>query len=368
VSDILKTLLSNSAALAVFLVAASLLVLSVITIYVVAFFQGRSLSFWPPKVGPKPLLHVSLGAPLNPSEPAPSPGSGESAVQPSFPTLNKGTTIVTSSGNRVLIESSSYIGVRAALMKARDSAGRQVMVKLFWQGLNPSSDASSTFSKEFAASRSLHHRNIVEMLDHGLWSGYPFLVLEFLPGGTLYDLIKNRDRIPGPEILSIAGQIADGIDHAHKNGRIHRDISPSNILFESDAFGRVAISDFGIAKILGAFDARITATAAPFEGTPAYVAPEVFSSNAVTPLVDIYGFGVVLFEMIAGRCPFPKVETVYQLFHEKLQQPVPRMKSFRNSSDDLDARLLATLDVNPERRPQSARAVLSGIEPSLLSL
>ena len=367
-SDLLKTLLSNSAALAVFLAGVCLLLLSVITIYVVAFFQGRSLSFWPPSVGPRPLLHVSLDTPSIPAAPAPSERPGESETQPSFPTLNKGTTIVTSSGNRVSIESSSYIGVRAALMKARDSAGRQVMVKLFWQGLNPSSEASSTFAKEFAASRSLHHRNIVEMLDHGLWSGYPFLVLEFLPGGTLYDLIKNRDRIPGPEILSIAGQIADGIDHAHKNGRIHRDISPSNILFESDAFGRVAISDFGIAKILGAVDARITATAAPFEGTPAYIAPEVFSSNAITPLVDIYGFGVVLFEMIAGRCPFPKVETVYQLFHEKVQQPVPRLKSFRKVSDDLDARLLATLDVNPDHRPQSARSVLSGIEPSLLSL
>jgi serine/threonine protein kinase len=370
VNEILKALLGNSAALVVFLVSASLLVVSLITIYVVAFIQGRSISFWPPKIGSRPLVQNSSPV-LSGSTEKParvSSESPESTILHSTPAITKGSTIITSSGNRILIESNSYTGVRATLMRARDSTHRQLIVKLFWRGLNPSSTAWAEFSRENEASESLQHRNIVQTLDRGLWNGYPFLVLEYFPGGTLYDVIKNRDRIPGSEILSIAEQVAAGIDYAHTQGRVHRDITPSNILFESDARGRVAISDFGIARILGTLDAHVTNATAGFEGTPAYVAPEFFSSSGITPLVDVYAFGVVLFEMIAGRCPFPEVDSVYALFQQKVNHPVPRLSSFRDVSKDLDERLYATLDPTPARRPRNARAVLSGIEPSLLSL
>jgi serine/threonine protein kinase len=286
----------------------------------------------------------------------------------STPAIQTGTKLVTSGGSSVLIESNSYTGVRATLMRAQDADGAKVMVKLFWRGLNPSSTAWAEFSREYKAAESLHHRNIVRTTNRGLWNGYPFIVFEFLPGGTLYDLIKSRDRIPGAEILSVAEQIASGIDYAHTQGRIHRDISPSNILFEADIMGRVAISDFGIARILGALETRLTESSPGFEGTPAYVAPEVFSSHPVTPLVDIYSFGVVLFEMITGRCPFPGVESVYQLFQIKLNQPVPRLEQFRKVPEDIDRRLYETLSPQPESRPQTARAVLSGIEKSLMNL
>ena len=242
------------------------------------------------------------------------------------------------------------------------------MVKLYWRGLNPSSTAWTEFSRELQAAETLHHRNIVQALNRGLWNGYPFIVFEYLPGGTLYDLLKSMDRIPGPQILSVAEQIAAGIDYAHTQGRIHRDISPSNILIESDVFGRVAISDFGIAKILGAIEAGITAQRPSFEGTPAYVAPEAFSSQRVSPLVDVYSFGVLLFEMIAGRSPFPEADSIYQLFQMKQHQEVPRLSQFRSVPENVDRRLWDTLSRNPDHRPQTARAVLSGIEESLMGL
>jgi len=359
-TDILKTVFGNFAALTVFLVAASLVVVAVITIYVVAFFQGRSISFWPPRIGAKPVLQDSSREL--------SERQKEPEAQRSSASIGAGATLATSSGRRVRIESNSYTGARATLMKARDSAEKQVMVKLFWRGLNPGSSAWTEFSREYKATESLHHRNIVETIDRGLWNGYPFLVFEFFPGGTLYDLIESRDRITGAEILSIAEQIASGIDYAHSEGRVHRDISSSNILFESDSRGRVAISDFGVARILGALESHITQAAPRIEGTPAYVAPELFSSSPVTPLVDIYGFGVVLFEMIASQRPFPDVENMYQLFELKVHQPVPQLTSFRKVPGDLNQRLVDTLDPDPKRRPPSARAVLSGIEGSLLSV
>ncbi len=370
----MKALVVNSAALAVFLSAANLLILAVLTIYVGAFFQGRSISFWPPNVGPKPQLSLDSHSPsVTPEVQIASVASDNRNVGPeifpqSTPAIEAGTKLVTSSGSSILIESKSYTGARATLMRARDANGTKVMVKLFWRGLNPSSSAWAEFSREYTAAEPLHHRNIVSTTNRGLWNGYPFVVFEFLPGGTLYDVIKSRDRIPGAEILSVAEQVASGIDYAHTQGRIHRDISPSNILLESDVLGRVAISDFGIAKILGALETRLTEDSPGFEGTPAYVAPEVFSSHPITPLVDVYSFGVMLFEMIAGRCPFPEVESVYQLFHIKLNQPVPRLGQFRKVPDDIDKRLFETLSPEPDSRPQSARAVLSGIEKSLLNL
>jgi serine/threonine-protein kinase len=345
-------------------------------LYVVAFFQGRSLSFWPPNVGTKPMPQKALdAASLRAPQAAPVAAAAVegSDFRPQIfpqatPAIQVGTKLITSSGSSVLIESNSYTGVRATLMRARDMDGSKVMVKLFWRGLNPSSTAWAEFSREYKAAESLRHPNIVRTMNRGLWNGYPFIVFEYLPGGTLYDLIKSRDRIPGAELLSVAEQIASGIDYAHSQGRVHRDISPSNVLFESDALGRVAISDFGIARILGALETRLTEASPGFEGTPAYVAPEVFSSHSVTPLVDIYSFGVVLFEMIAGRCPFAEVESVYQLFNTKLQQPVPPLGQFRKVPEDVERRLLETMNPKPDRRPQTARAVLSGIEKSLTNL
>jgi serine/threonine protein kinase len=360
-TDILKAILANSAALAVFLVATSLLVIAAVAIYVIAFAQGRSISFWPPSIGVKPAQQSP--------PPEPSVDGMELNSQQSISSIRAGTRIVTSSRKWVRIESDSYTGVRATLMKATNAAEKAVMVKLFWRGLNPSSDAWADFSREYKAIEGLHHRNIIEMSDRGIWKSYPFLVFEYFPGGTLYDLIKTRARITGPEILSIAEQVASGIDYAHSAGWIHQDITPSNILFESDTGGRIAISDFGIARILGGFDnTHETHAGTVFEGTPAYVAPEVFQAEPVTASVDIYGFGVVLFEMITGKCPFPEVKTLYALLRLKLLEPVPRLLSFRKVPSDLDQRLFDTLSLDPKDRPQTARAVLSGVESSLLNL
>lgn len=317
-SEIVKVIAGNSTAFAIILAAISLLVVTTVFIYVVAFFQGRSISFWPPTVGAKPQPpsdpRGTVPSPTSVSTPDSGiPGSEVAAkararsVPEMTPIIQIGTEFVTSSRMSIRTESTSYTGVAATLMKAADSTGKRMMIKLFWRGLNPASDAWAEFSNEFRAAEILRHRNVVKTIDRGLWNGYPFIVFEFMAGGTLYDLIKSRDRIPGAEILSVAEQVAAGIDYAHTQGRVHRDISPSNILLETDVWGRVAISDFGIARILGAVEAHFTrdVPSSILEGTPAYVAPEAFTVGSLTPSADIYSFGVVLFEMIAGKSPFP---------------------------------------------------------------
>lgn len=362
--DLLRFVTGSTTVLFFVLAVTGLLAASAVTIYIVAFFQGRSVSFWPPNIGAKPSSTQDGSRP-------PLPTSEEQAI-PILPggelSLKAGTSIVTAGGKTVITDSNSYTGGQAALIRGRLDSGERVIIKLFWRGLNPRSSAWTTFSREYQASESLNHHNIVRVFDRGLWNGYPFLVSEYMAGGTLYDLIHSRDRISGTEILSIAEQIAAGLDYAHLQGRIHRDIKPGNILLDGDAYGRVAISDFGIARILGAFQTSVTAASPGFEGTPAYVAPEVFTSSPVTASVDIYAFGVVLFEMIAGRCPFREVESVYELFRVKLHQPVPHLNQYRAVPEALNKLLLDTLDPNPERRPKSARGLISGAENMLKAL
>lgn len=181
------------------------------------------------------------------------------------------------------------------------------------------------------------------------------------------ELIQSHDRIPGEDILSIASQVANAIDFAHSKGIIHRDVKPSNIFLESDAHGRVALGDFGIAKILGAVQRNITA-AGGFSGTPDYLAPEILSTNEITMSADIYSFGVVIFEMICGKTPFYDVSDVHAILVAKIQKNAPSLKSFRRVGNELASRISRTLSRDPQERPLTAREVLSGVEKYILRL
>lgn len=118
---------------------------------------------------------------------------------------------------------------------------------------------------------------------------------------------------------------------------------------------------------MGALHMELTASAPIFEGTPAYTAPEVFSGS-ITPAVDIYGFGAILFEMIAGQPPYSDFQSMYQMFEAKVNRPPPHVSTNRNVPAALDQRIFETLSVNPAARLVSARAVLSGMEKLILEL
>jgi serine/threonine-protein kinase len=192
--------------------------------------------------------------------------------------------------------------------------------------------------------------------------------MEYLGGGTLRDWLQSHDHIPGRDILAISGQIADAIDFAHAHGVVHRDIKPGNIMFESDPHGRVALGDFGIARILGAVERDITAEG-EFVGSPGYVAPEAYDGHEISKASDIYSFGVVLYEMIAGKIPFDEIQEPLAILHAKLTQDAPDIRSHRKGIPEAVAvRLAQTLSRNPNKRPKSARAILSGIENQISKL
>jgi serine/threonine-protein kinase len=137
---------------------------------------------------------------------------------------------------------------------------------------------------------------------------------------------------------------------------VHRDIKTSNILLDRDLQGRVALGDFGIARIAGSARLKLTAHS-PIVGTLTYLPPEILMGQPVSPAADIYAFGVVLFEMLTGRSPF--TASGVEIIHEKITRVPPGIRDVRpDVSADFAERLRQSLSANAQERPQSARAMV----------
>src|SRR3954447_20723098 len=185
-------------------------------------------------------------------------------------------------------------GAMSSVWLAQDEElARSVAVKT----LAPSADRAR-FEREARAAAALSHPNICSVYDYGEADGKPFMVLEYLPGGSLEERLA-----PGPlddgEALRIAAELAAGLAHAHARGLVHRDLKPANVLF--DVEGRAKIADFGIAR-LG--EGGTLTEAGTVMGTAAYISPEQAAGEPAGPASDVYSWGVILFRMLTGRLPF----------------------------------------------------------------
>ncbi len=179
----------------------------------------------------------------------------------------------------------------------RSLENRLVAVKLL---LSQDPEWIDRFTREANITSRLHHENIVQIYDHGYQHPYHYTIMEFVPGGALRELLK-QGRLQLDPALRVFRSAGLALDYAHTHGVIHRDVSPGNILLEQNT-ERVLLTDFGIARESG--KTGLT-TVNKVMGTPGYLSPEHASSaTAVTHLSDIYGLGVLLFEMLTGVRPW----------------------------------------------------------------
>jgi serine/threonine-protein kinase len=174
-------------------------------------------------------------------------------------------------------------------------------------------EAHFRFLAEARLIGSLVHENIIGFYDYGEHDGRPFLVMEYLDGESLAAAIRGWRTGDLRNKLRIARQISNGLAYVHSRGIIHRDVKPDNVWI--DSAGNVKIIDFGVAKTQ---DFSITGTGFTL-GTPYYMAPEQVRGDKPTPLVDIYAFGVLLFELVTGIRPF-EGQTVNEIFDQVLHQ------------------------------------------------
>ena len=200
---------------------------------------------------------------------------------------------------------------------------RKVALKFLPSQVVADGDLKARFAREAQAAAALKHPNIVTIHEVSEHQGRPFFAMELVEGKSLRDLIKNKELDPG-RAIDLAGQICDGLAHAHREGITHRDIKPSNVCIGAD--GRAKILDFGLAAVQGA--EHLTQTGSTL-GTIGYMSPEQAEGKEVDHRSDLFSVGVVLYEMIAGRRPFERdnqVATIQAIITAD-PEPLARYKS-----------------------------------------
>jgi serine/threonine protein kinase/formylglycine-generating enzyme required for sulfatase activity len=252
-------------------------------------------------------------------------------------------------------------GGMAVVYRARQlNIQREVAIKVIKPDITESYDIIKRFEQEVNTIASLTHPHILKLFDAGQYEGMLYLVMELLTGGALSNLIRGNP-LPLERAERLLDQMADALDYAHSQGLIHRDLKPQNILLDKQ--GNAHLADFGIAKILGA-TTTLTQSGTSM-GTPSYMSPEQWQGSPLTHQVDLYAFGVVLFEMLAGRLPFI-ADTPAHMMYCHLQEPPPPIRTIRAelpaSLDDVFSRALAK---PPEDRFGSADELRSAFRAAI---
>jgi pimeloyl-ACP methyl ester carboxylesterase len=218
------------------------------------------------------------------------------------------------------------------------------------------SEHSDRLRREARALAALNHPNILTIHDMDEADGHPYLVLEWLGGGALSDQ-RSRTRLPEAAFLEIARPIAEALAAAHEHGIVHRDVKPANVLVTDD--GRIKLADFGLAK-LRELDADVTRTAGAL-GTVAYMSPEQASGEEIGPGSDIFSFGVLAYELLAGARPFtgPGPAAVIGAILSGRRVPLRELRS--DLSDALVAIVERCLATDPSARFQNGRELTAAL-------
>ncbi len=242
-------------------------------------------------------------------------------------------------------------GGMATVYKAYHPAlDRHVAIKVLHPAFKEDPQFLERFKREARVVARLEHSNIVPIYDFAEHEGQPYLVMKFIEGETLKSCMM-RSTIPQEIAIKIVESVGAALAHAHKQGILHRDVKPSNILLSQD--GRIYLADYGLARIAEA--GASTLSGDMLMGTPQYISPEQASGvKNLDERTDIYSFGIVLYEMAVGRVPF-NADTPFSIIHDHIYTPLPLPRDVNPSvSPGMQQVLLKALAKNPKDRYSSA--------------
>lgn len=222
---------------------------------------------------------------------------------------------------------------------------RTVAIKILHPSYAIDPAVCARFLNEAYMTATLNHRNVIAIYDYGSEGRHHYIVMEYLPGGTIKDDLDQSGAFPISVALDLAIQIAEGLAEAHRHGIVHGDVKPANILLTEDECPKLA--DFGVSRQL-----HLTLTTAPglCFGTPDYVAPEVITTQKALPASDVYALGVTLYELITGFPPFRGDTTEDLIVQHLMVEPIPPSRYVPNLPKKLDQLMLRMLAKDPTQR------------------
>lgn len=254
-------------------------------------------------------------------------------------------------GNRYEILEKIGGGGMSLVFRAKDMfLNRIVAVKILREQLTCDEEFVARFRREAQAVASLSHGNIVSIYDVGQDKDTHYLVMEMVEGKNLKEIIKERAPLSAEEVVDIAKQICDALDHAHEHKIIHRDIKPHNIIIKEN--GKVKVTDFGIARAVST--ATVTHTGS-IMGSVHYFSPEQARGTIADEKSDIYSLGVVLYELLTGVLPF-QGETPFGVAMKKLNEDPRPIREINNEvPESLEKVVLKAMDREPANRHQNVK-------------
>lgn len=224
--------------------------------------------------------------------------------------------------------------------------GHAVVLKQLKDEFIVDPDFVTRFKQEAQIMGRLQHPNLAKVLKYIEWEGACLLVEEYLPGGSLADRMSSGHRIPEQQALRWCRDALLGIDCAHRDGILHRDLKPGNLMF--DAAGNIKITDFGIAKVFGG--PKLTRTRSEM-GTPAYMSPEqIRSPQKAYHLTDVYSMGVVLYELLTNKVPFDR-DSDFDVRQAVVKEPPPPPRRLNPAiTSELQSIVLKAIEKDPSQR------------------
>jgi predicted Ser/Thr protein kinase len=266
-------------------------------------------------------------------------------------------------GNYQIVEELGRGGMAVVYRAYQPSLNRYVALKVLPPQLAFDPQFVERFVREARAAAGLRHPNIVVVHDVGEQEGLYYIVMEYLEGRTLKEVIEQEGRLPPARVAHILEQVANALDYAHERGFIHRDVKPANIFVgEHD---QVTLTDFGIAK--AASEAEQLTRTGMLVGTPEYMSPEQAEGGVVDYRTDLYALGIVLYQMLTGRVPF-KGKTPHSTLYAVVNQPPPPPRQINPALPPaVEAVVLRALAKQPDQRFQRGAEMAGALQAALAS-
>jgi serine/threonine-protein kinase len=269
------------------------------------------------------------------------------------PELDTGTLI----DGRYRVLSRLGAGGMADVFLAEDQQlGRKVALKLLHRRFAEDPGFVERFRREAQAAAGLQHPHVVSVYDRGAYDGTYYIAMEYLPGRSLKQLIRQEAPLDPVRAIDITNQILKAARFAHRRGVIHRDLKPHNVIVDDS--DQAKVTDFGIARA-GASDMTETGS---IMGTAQYLSPEQAQGHAVSAASDLYSVGVVLYEMLTGHVPFDAESAVTIALKHVSEAPPPIRVQNPAVPPELEQVVLWTLNKNPADRPQDAQQLINALE------